>query len=469
MNELTVVGSGLAGTLLSLVLAQAGHGVRLFERRADMRKVPQGAGRSINLALSARGLYALEEVGLKAAVMQAAIPMHGRMVHDPSGKLSFQPYGQSGEFINSISRAALNQTLIEAAEATGQIQIAFNQRCTGYDFSAHQVHFSDDQTQSNYAFQASGPVFGADGAGSSLRRALVDRVRVNYAQDYLEYGYKELTIPAGPNGTFQMEPNALHIWPRSTFMLIALPNPDGSFTCTLFYPFEGPESFANLQSPAAVQAFFERQFPDAVPLLSHLQSEFFNNPTGALATIHLSPWYSGSELLLLGDAAHAIVPFFGQGMNCAFEDCTVLRQVMAELGSTATGQGENWEAIFQAYHLRRKPDADAIADLALENFIEMRDAVADPSFVLRKQVSLLLEKRFGRRFIPKYSLVSFHRVPYSLAKIHGEFQLQLLEQLCEGLTAPENLNWDLAETLIEDYSQTAPNLGTYLEQETHAP
>lgn len=466
MNELTVVGSGLAGTLLSLVLAQAGHGVRLFERRADMRKVPQGAGRSINLALSARGLFALEEVGLKEAVMDAAIPMHGRMVHDLSGKLSFQPYGQSGEYINSISRAALNQTLIQAAEDTGKIQIVFNQRCTGYDFAKHQVQFVDDENQFNYAFQASGPVFGADGAGSPLRRALVERVRVNYAQDYLEYGYKELTIPPGPDGGFQMEPNALHIWPRSTFMLIALPNPDGSFTCTLFYPFDGPQGFEQLQTPEAVQAFFESQFPDALPLLTHLQTEFFQNPTGALATIHLSPWYSGSELLLLGDAAHAIVPFFGQGMNCAFEDCTVLSQVMNEMGHSAHPQ---WEPIFQTYHQRRKPDADAIADLALENFIEMRDAVADPGFVLRKQVSLLLEKRFGRQFIPKYSLVSFHRVPYSLAKIHGEFQQTLLEQLCEGLNAAENLNWDLASTLIEHYSQTAPNLGTFLEQEVNAP
>jgi len=466
MNELTVVGSGLAGTLLSLVLAQAGHGVRLFERRADMRKVPQGAGRSINLALSARGLHALAEVGLKEAVMQAAIPMHGRMVHDLSGKQTFQPYGQSGEYINSISRAALNQTLIEAAEDTGKIQIVFNQRCTGYDFAKHQVQFVDDENQFNYDFQASGPVFGADGAGSQLRRALVERVRVNYAQDYLAYGYKELTIPAAPDGGFQLEPNALHIWPRSTFMLIALPNPDGSFTCTLFYPFDGPEGFENLQTPDQVQTFFETQFSDAVPLLSQLQTEFFQNPTGALATIHLSPWHSGSELLLLGDAAHAIVPFFGQGMNCAFEDCTVLRQVMAEYGQAS---GDHWEPIFQAYALRRKPDTDAIADLALENFIEMRDAVADPGFVLRKQVSLLLEQRFGRRFIPKYSLVSFHRVPYSLAKIHGEFQLQMLEKLCHGLTSPDDLDWNLAATLIDNYSQTAPNLGTFLEQETHAP
>jgi kynurenine 3-monooxygenase len=249
-------------------------------------------------------------------------------------------------------------------------------------------------------------------------------------------------------------------------MLIALPNPDGSFTCTLFYPFDGPQGFEQLQTPEAVQAFFESQFPDALPLLTHLQTEFFQNPTGALATIHLSPWYSGSELLLLGDAAHAIVPFFGQGMNCAFEDCTVLSQVMNEMGHNAHPQ---WEPIFQTYHQRRKPDADAIADLALENFIEMRDAVADPGFVLRKQVSLLLEKRFGRQFIPKYSLVSFHRVPYSLAKIHGEFQQTLLEQLCEGLNAAENLNWDLASTLIEHYSQTAPNLGTFLEQEVNAP
>lgn len=465
MNEVTVVGSGLAGTLLSLVLAQRGHAVRLFERRPDLRKFPQGAGRSINLALSARGLHALAEVGLAEAVMQAAIPMHGRMVHDLEGQQTFQPYGQSGEFINSISRAALNQTLIEAAAASEKIQIRFHQRCTGYDFAQQQVHFFDEDQQQSYAFQASGPVLGTDGAGSPLRKALIERVRINYSQDYLDYGYKELTIPPGPGGSFQLEPNALHIWPRSTFMLIALPNPDGSFTCTLFYPFDGPEGFEQLSTPAAVQAFFAQQFPDALPLLRDLEQEFFQNPTGALATIRLSPWYAGSELLLLGDAAHAIVPFFGQGMNCAFEDCTVLSQILAEQQTVTP----DWARVFQLYHQRRKPDADAIADLALENFIEMRDAVADPAFVLRKKVSLLLEQRFGRDFIPKYSLVSFHRVPYALAKHHGELQKLILDQLCTDLSSPENLDWDLAARLVQNYVQTAPNLGPYLEQEAHAP
>ncbi|PIQ28261.1 kynurenine 3-monooxygenase [bacterium (Candidatus Blackallbacteria) CG17_big_fil_post_rev_8_21_14_2_50_48_46] len=458
MQELTLVGSGLSGTLLSLFMAQAGHKVRLFERRSDMRKVPQGAGRSINLALSARGIHALEEVGLKAAVMKDAIPMRGRMVHDRQGNLNFQAYGQTGEVIHSISRAALNETLISAAEETGKIQIHFDQRCTGYDFANHSVHFEDQIDQSHYAFHAEGPVLGADGAGSALRKSLVDRVGVNYAQNYLEYGYKELTIPPTEAGGFRMEAHALHIWPRSTFMLIALPNPDGSFTCTLFYPFEGPQSFEQLQTPAQVRSFFESEFSDAVPLLENLESEFFENPTGALATIHLSPWYSGSELLLLGDAAHAIVPFFGQGMNCAFEDCTVLKEVMQ-------AEANDWGAIFKAYHQRRKPDADAIAALALENFIEMRDSVNDPVFVLHKKVSLLLEQRFGERFIPKYSQVSFHRVPYALARLHGKYQQELLHELCEGLNSPEALDWQKAEILLEAYHQKAPDLLPWLIRE----
>lgn len=454
-HELTVVGSGLTGPLLSLFLAQAGYSVRLFERRPDPRRVFLGAGRSINLALSARGMYALAEVGLQEAVMKAAIPMRGRMLHDRQGQLQFQPYGQAGEVINAISRAALNETLIQAAEASGRIRLHFDQRCTGYDFDSHTVHFEDNNDQSHYAFQAQGPVFGTDGAGSVLRRALIERVRVNYSQNYLDYGYKELSIPASPEGGFRMEPQALHIWPRSTFMLIALPNPDGSFTCTLFFPFEGPESFEALQTPEDVRAFFKREFPDALALMPDLTETFFQNPTGTLATIQLSPWYSQGELLLLGDAAHAIVPFFGQGMNCSFEDCTILKQVIQRHRS-------NWPAVFRDYHRQRKPDTDAIATLALENFVEMRDKVNDPAFQLQKQVSLLLEQRYGARFIPKYSQVSFHRVPYSLARIHGVLQQSLLEELCAGIQSPEALDWALADQLIRVYECEAPDLKAWL-------
>ncbi len=459
--SVTVVGSGLAGTLMALYLAREGHSTELYERRPDMRVVPQPAGRSINLALSARGLYALEEVGLKEQVLKQALPMRGRMMHDVSGKLTFAPYGQAHEHINSISRAYLNEVLMDAAQTAG-VKIRFNQRCTGMDFETGQTFFEDQDSQEQYAINTQ-PVIGADGAGSALRRSLVQRVRVNYHQDYLAHGYKELTIPPGPDGDFQMDPGALHIWPRRSFMLIALPNPDKTFTCTLFLAFEGDQNnqtnspgFDQLTSSESVQAFFESHFPDVIPLMPDLLTEFSQNPTGALATIHAAPWHgltTQAQLLLIGDAAHAIVPFFGQGMNAAFEDCTLL---MRELKNQA-GQPD-WASVFKQFYQARKPDADAIAALALENFIEMRDQVADPSFLVRKQVSLRLENQYPELFIPKYSLVSFHRVPYSVAVRHGELQTALLNQLCKGVSSVDEINWQQAEQLMQKFRAEAPAL-----------
>jgi len=454
-KPITVIGSGLSGTLLALYLAQAGYAVKLYERRPDPRRVAQPAGRSINLALSARGLYALEEVGLKAQVLEQALPMKGRMMHDPQGQLTFQPYGlQAHEYINSISRSYLNQVLMDAAEAS-QVQIYFGQRCEGMDLESGEVQMRDLSTGKPYTLHDT-PVLGADGAGSALRQALIQRVRVNYAQDYLEHGYKELTIPPGPDGDFQLAPEALHIWPRKRFMLIALPNPDRSFTGTLFLDFEGPTSFASLDSPAAVEAFFTAHFADLWPLIPDLPQAFVASPTGVLSTLRTAPWYAGQHLLLLGDAAHAIVPFFGQGMNAAFEDCTILLQTLRQHGLPDPAQ--SWQAVFADFYRQRKPDADAIADMALDNFIEMRDRVADPAFLLHKQVSLALEARYPDCFIPKYSLVSFHRVPYALAQQHGDLQQAVLHQLCSGLQRVEELNWSEAERLVQSFRAAAPPL-----------
>lgn len=438
-TDFHVVGSGLAGTLMALYLAQNGYRTDLYERRQDMRKIELPAGRSINLALSARGLFALEEVGLKDQVLKRALPMRGRMMHDRASQLTYQAYGQPHEHINSISRSYLNEVLLEAAETAG-VTIHFEQRCLGYDFKKEEALMEGPQGQ--YALKDT-PIIGADGAGSALRQSLTQRVRVNYHQDYLPHGYKEVTIPAGADGQFQMEPDALHIWPRENFMLIALPNPDKTFTCTLFLAFEGAVSFDQLQNAQAISNFFETYFPDVPALAPDYLTEFTQNPTGVLSTLRCDPWYVKDQLLLIGDASHAIVPFFGQGMNAAFEDCTLLNQALKTHGT------ENLEATFKAFYTDRKPNADAIADMALDNFIEMRDTVADPTFLLHKKVALALEERYPEQFASRYHMVSFQRVPYAQAQRQGRLQKDLLSTLCQNIKSPEEVNWSLAETLLQ--------------------
>jgi kynurenine 3-monooxygenase len=437
-----VVGSGLAGTLMALYLAQNGYQTKLYERRQDMRKIELPAGRSINLALSARGLFALEEVGLKEKVLQQALPMRGRMMHDRTSKLTFQAYGQPHEHINSISRSYLNEVLLDAAEAAG-VNIHFEQRCLGYDFKQGEALM--ESPQGAYALKDA-PVIGADGAGSALRQSLTQQVRVNYHQDYLPHGYKEITIPAGADGQFQMEPEALHIWPRENFMLIALPNPDKTFTCTLFLAFEGDVSFEHLEHESAIAHFFKTYFPDVPGLAPDYLREFMHNPTGVLSTLRCDPWYVKDQLLLIGDASHAIVPFFGQGMNAAFEDCTLLNQALKDHGTT------DLEATFKAFYSERKPNAEAIADMALDNFIEMRDTVADPTFLLHKKVALALEKRYPEQFASRYHMVSFQRVPYAQAQRQGVLQKELLSTLCQNIHSPEDVDWSLAESLLNRLS-----------------
>jgi kynurenine 3-monooxygenase len=439
-----VVGGGLVGTLAAIVLAQKGLKVALYERRPDMRRVDIPAGRSINLAVTSRGLKALEEVGLKDQILAMAVPMRGRMLHDLDGKTTFVPYGQNeSEVINSVSRGSLNKVLLEKADGYENVQIAFDQHCVAYDQNASTLTFVNDESGQRDTVSAE-VVIGADGAWSVIRKRMLDTVLdFNYSQAFTEHGYKELHIPAAPDGRFRLEKNALHIWPRKSFMLIALPNLDGSFTCTLFFAHEGEESFAALKTKQDVLTFFERVFPDVVPLTPTLARDFFTNPTGSMVTIKCKPWHVEGKVMLLGDAAHAIVPFFGQGMNCGFEDCSALGELIDE------DIAPNWNILFKELEDRRKPNADAIADMALENFVEMRDTVADPKFQLKKQIGFELERRYPGQFVPRYAMVVFHpEIPYAEARQRSEIQDKILEELCAGVASLEQVNWGQADLLI---------------------
>ena len=439
-SKLTLIGSGLTGPLLAISLVQRGFPVELYERRPDMRRVRISAGRSINLALSTRGIHALREAGVFEQIQKIIIPMRGRMMHAVTGELTFMPYGKDEtEVINAVSRAELNIALMNAAEARG-VPIHFNQRCTGFHVRSGAVYLRSQETGPRMTVEAD-VVIAADGAGSAIRGELLKLPRFNFSQQYLDYGYKELTIPAGPDGAHAFETHALHIWPRGTFMLIALPNIDGTFGCILFLPFEGDLSFASLDSDAKVQAFFKAQFPDALALMPGLTKHFFANPTGAMVTIKCSPWHVDGKALLLGDAAHAIVPFFGQGMNCAFEDCTYLLELLDRLGP-------DWPTLFSEFEKSRKADTDAIADLAIENFVEMRDRVADPRFLFRKKVELELERKYPGTFVPKYAMVTFHRTPYSVAAARGAIQDRMLGELCDSVQRVEDIDWNKVESLV---------------------
>ena len=440
-TRITLVGSGLAGPLLAIALKQRGYALELYERRPDMRRVHISAGRSINLALSTRGIHALRETGVWPEIEKIIIPMRGRMMHAVSGELTFQPYGKDDtEVINSVSRADLNIALMNAAEQRG-VTIHFDQRCTGFDLRTGAAHFRNEESGATSDID-SDLILATDGATSAIRTEFLKLPRFNFSQHYLDYGYKELTIPPAANGKHAMETNALHIWPRGSFMLIALPNIDGTYGCILFLPFEGENSFAALDTPDDVDRFFRVHFPDAFSLMPKLAENFFANPTGSMVTIKCDPWHHANRALLLGDAAHAIVPFFGQGLNCSFEDCTVLLALI-DL------HAPDWQLIFREFELARKANTDAIADLAVENFVEMRDRVADPKFLFKKKAELALEAKFPDRFIPKYAMVTFHRIPYAVAASRGRIQERILAELCDSIDRLEDLDWQRAADLIE--------------------
>lgn len=442
-EPLTVIGAGPVGALLALMLARRGHQVEVYERRPDLRKEAQSAGRSINLAVSTRGLHALSQSGLDTEVLRRAVPMLGRMIHPLQGDLQLQPYGRDdSEFINSMSRGELNRLLMDKAEETGRVRIHFSQRLFDYSLVTGRATLHDERTGAVTPVQAR-VIFGTDGSASALRTALVEQAGAQVTQEFLDSGYKELTIPPGPPGKlFQLEPHALHIWPRGSFMLIALPNLDGSFTCTLFLAFEGEVSFARLQEPAGIDRFFAHYFPDLPQLIPNLSQAFLDAPLGRMVTVKTLPWSSGGALLL-GDAAHAIVPFFGQGMNSGFEDCTVLESMLPE-------KSPEWPKIFAEFADRRRPDCDAIAELAIENYVEMRDQVADPRFLLHKAVEAELQKRYPGEYLSRYQLVTFSRVPYRLALQAGKVQSGLLDELTQGLTRAEEVDYARAHALMTE-------------------
>lgn len=436
---ITLIGGGLNGSLLAILLMRRGFAVEIYERRPDMRHVRMSAGRSINLALSTRGIYALQQAGLWERMRGIIIPMKGRMMHSIA-ELTFQPYGKNeGEVINSISRAELNIALMNAAEEQGAV-LHFNRRCVGYDLKTGSVRLRDEESGEEKTID-SGIVIGCDGSASAIRNEMLKLNRFNFSQQYLDYGYKELTIPANSQGRHAIEPHALHIWPRGNHMLIALPNIDGTFACILFLPFEGADSFADIQSSGEVARFFESRFPDVVPLMPQLAENYFANPTGAMVTVKCSPWHLNGRALLLGDAAHAIVPFFGQGINCGFEDCTVLMELIDEHGS-------DWARVFAGFEDARKVNTDAIANMAVDNFTEMRDRVADPRFLFRKKIELALEAKYPGLFVPKYAMVTFHRIPYSVALARGVVQDGILAELCASISRLEDLDWNRADQLI---------------------
>ena len=417
-----VIGAGLVGSLLSIYLSKRGYKVSVYERRGDMRKEKLSAGRSINLALSDRGIKALEEVGLMDEIRKICIPMHGRFMHNADGTSAYQAYGKEGQYINSVSRGDLNCKLMDLAEAHG-VHILFNEKCNSINWAENKIEFEKTSSPEIQKVKAD-LIFGSDGAFSAARLThQLQHDRFQYQQYYINFGYKELTIPAAEDGGFLLEKNALHIWPRGNYMMIALPNVDGSFTCTLFFPFEGETSFATLDTKEKVRSFFEKTFTDASPLMPTLETDFFTNPTSSLVTVKCFPWIRNDKFALIGDAAHAIVPFFGQGMNCGFEDCAVLNGLIEK-------HNDNWSAILPEYQSLRKPDGDAIADLALNNFVEMRDKVADPKFLLQKKIEAAFSKKYPDKWIPLYSQVTFSpQIRYSEALVNGQRQEAIMQQV----------------------------------------
>ncbi len=420
-KNVVIAGAGLVGSLWACYMANRGHLVNVFERRADMRKEDVSAGRSINLAMSTRGWNALKKIGIDKELLQIAIPMHGRMIHQEDGTTDFQAYGKEGQYIYSISRGELNKDLMNKADENDHIEFHFNQKCTNIDFKKNVVQVESENGRGMFNADL---IFGTDGAFSAVRYQLQKKPLFNYAQQYLEHGYKELSIPANEDGTHKLDKNALHIWPRESFMLIALPNLDGSFTVTLFLQFKGETSFEKLNTDVEIMYFFNKYFPTALEHLPTLLEDFKANPTSSLVTVKCSPWHY-KNTCLMGDAAHAIVPFYGQGMNAGFEDCFVLNELIDE------HQLDDWEAVFEAYSVKHAQNGHAIADLALRHFVEMRDDTTDDEFLMRKKLEMYLMEHFPGKYHSQYQMVTFSNIPYSQALKIGDEQTAFAEKLLD--------------------------------------
>ncbi len=435
-KQVTIVGAGLVGSLWAVYMAKAGYKVQVYERRPDIRKAEISAGKSINLALSDRGWKALETVGIADEIRQIAIPMYGRMMHDLQGNLTYQPYGLEGQAIYSVSRGGLNAKMMDIAEQSGDVTIFYNHKCIGADLENATAYFENTLTGEKIEV-TSDLIFAADGAFSAIRYHSMQKLdRFNYEQRYIEDGYKELLLPANPDGSYKLDKNALHIWPRGRFMLIALANEDGSFTCTLFMPFENHEyAFDKLTTDEKVDEFFKTTFPDFYEMMPNLIENWHQHPLSSLAIIRCYPWTHG-KTALMGDAAHATVPFYGQGMNAGFEDCSEMYRLMQK-------HNENWDDIFSEYQQIRKPNGDAVQDLSLHNYYVMRDYVADPKFLLQKQIEKRFFEKYPDKWMPLYSQVTFSHIPYAEAYKRGMAQEKLMQEIMQ-LPGIEH-QWDSEE------------------------
>ena len=438
-RRLTIIGAGLAGALLGVLLARRGWSIDIYEKRPDPRQAGYEGGRSINLALAERGLDALRQAGLEAEVMAQAVMMRGRMVHFADGRTQLQRYGRDdSEVIWSVHRGRLVLMMLDAAEASGA-RVFFNRRLDSVDFAAKHFRVVDDRSgvAEEHAF---GTLIGADGAGSALRSAMQRDTPLGERFEPLGHGYKELEIPPAPDGGWRIEPNALHIWPRGGYMCIALPNTERTFTVTLFLPNDGDPSFATIDTVPEARALFERDFDDALAHIPELGEDFVANPVGMLGTLHLERWHRHGDAVLLGDAAHAMVPFHGQGMNCAFEDCVALARHL--------DRGHTFADVFAAFEAERRPNALAIQQMALENYIEMRDRVDNPDYLLQRELERVLAQRHPGRFVPRYAMVTFGLTPYAVAFERGRIQRALLIEATRGVERIEDVDLDRADALV---------------------
>jgi kynurenine 3-monooxygenase len=442
MAELIVVGAGLIGPLLSVFLAKEGHRVTVYDRDADGREASPVANRSINLTLCERGFRALDRAGVGDIVRSKSVPAYGRLIHSVDGDLSYQPYGNNEEAIYSISRRDLNTALLNFAQQNFDIEFRFNEKCTDVDLTTATLETTNSRT-GNVARHKASSIFACDGAYSAVRSRLQKMNRFNYSQQYWEQGYKELSVPATATGGWVSEKNVLHIWPRGHYMLIGFPNLDGSFTCSWHIPFEGELSFDSVKTEADLLRLFERSFPDAIPHMPNLVSEFFANPPTSMVTIKCSPWSFQDKVALIGDAAHAIYPSYGQGANAGFEDCAVIYECMQKYGAS-------WKAVFNEYETRRKANTDAIADLCVEHFIELRDLVGDRKFLLKKEIERKINRMHPEKYKDLYSMITFSHMPYAEALRIDREQRAIIDRIMNIEGIGDRLNSTEVDRLIDD-------------------